>query len=132
MVGPVSDGLVSRRGNTLFGVSVAETAALHYEVIDGKVSGGRGLARRGCVLGLARARLALQQSDADVGHSQLLLALLPKRIQGLPLWKGTVDHLSITAIDPIWITVMSQDSMVSLGGDKTFTLISKQDISLDH
>lgn len=68
MVGPVSDWLVPRGGNTLFGVSVAEAASLHYHVIDGKVAAGERFTRGGGVFGLARTRLVLQQSDSDVGH----------------------------------------------------------------
>lgn len=93
MVGPVSDWLVPRCRNTLLGVSVAEAASLHYQVVDGKVLGGERTVCSGEVFGLARTRLALQQSDSDVGHPQLLLTLRPERIQGLPLWEGTVDHL---------------------------------------
>lgn len=95
MVGPVSDRLVPRCRNTLLGVSVTEAASLHYQVIDGKVLGGKSFMCRCEVFGLARTRLMLQQSDSDVGHPQLLLALLAKWIQGLPLWEGTVDHLLV-------------------------------------
>lgn len=43
----------------------------------------------------------LQQSYSDVGHSQLLLALEPERIHGLPFRKGSVNHLStMTGISP--------------------------------
>lgn len=68
MVGPVSDGLVPRCRNTLFGMSVTEAASLHYQVIDGKVAVGKSFTCRGEVFGLAWARLVLQQSDSDVGH----------------------------------------------------------------
>lgn len=95
MVGPVSDGLVPRRRNTLLGVSVTEAASLHDQVVDGKVSGGKVFVCRGEVFGLARTRLALQQPDSDVGHPQLLLALRPERIQGFPFWERTVDHLLV-------------------------------------
>lgn len=95
MVGPVSDGLVPRCRNTLLGVSVTEAASLHYQVIDGEVLGGKSFVCGGEVFGLAGARLPPQQSDSDVGHPQLLLALRPKRIQGLPLRQGTVDHLLV-------------------------------------
>lgn len=95
MVGPVSDGLVPRRRNTLLGVSVTEAASLHDQVVDGKVSGGKVFVCRGEVFGLARTRLALQQPDSDVGHPQLLLALRPEWIQGLPFWERTVDHLLV-------------------------------------
>lgn len=94
MVGPVSDGLVSRHGDTLIGVAVTEAAPLHYQVVDGEVSSGEGFVCGGEVFGLAGTLLMLQQSDPDVGHLQLLLALQPVRIQGLPLWKGSVDHLT--------------------------------------
>lgn len=80
MVGPVSDGLVPRRRDALFGMSVTEAASLHDQVIDGKVAGGKGFTCRGVVFGLARARLAVQQSDPDVGHPELLLTLLPEWI----------------------------------------------------
>lgn len=93
MVGAVSDRLVARRRHTLFGVSVAEAAPLHDQVVDGEVAGGKVFARRGEVFGLARTRLALQQANPDVGHPQLLLTLLPERIEGLPLWKAAIDHL---------------------------------------
>lgn len=46
------------------------------------------------VFGLAGTRLTLQQTNPDVGHPQLLLALRPERIQGLPLWEGSVDDLT--------------------------------------
>ena len=95
VVGPVSDGLVPRSRDTLLGVSVTEAASLHYQVVDGKVSGGRVLVCRGEVFGLARTRLTLQQPDSDVGHPQLLLALRPERIQGFPLWQRAVDHLLV-------------------------------------
>lgn len=95
VVGPVSDGLVPRSRNTLLGVSVTEAASLHYQVVDGKVSGGRVLVCRVEVFGLARTRLTLQQPDSDVGHPQLLLALRPERIQGFPLWQRAVDHLLV-------------------------------------
>lgn len=68
MVGPVSDWLVPRGRNTLFGMSVAEAASLHYHVIDGKVAAGQSSMCRGGVFGLARTRLVFQQSDSDVGH----------------------------------------------------------------
>lgn len=96
MAGPVSDGLVPRRGKALLGVPAAEAAALHDQVVDGKVARGQRLARRGGGggdFGLARARLALQQPDANVGNPQLLLALQAKRVQRLPLGEGAVDHL---------------------------------------
>lgn len=60
MVGPVSDGLVPRCRNTLFGVSVTEAASLHYHVIDRKVVGGKSFMCRSEVFGLARTRLTLQ------------------------------------------------------------------------
>lgn len=99
MVGPVSDGLVPRSGNTLLGVSVTEAASLHYQVIDGEVLRRKSFVCGGEVFGLAGTRLPLQQSDSDVGHPQLLLALHPERIQGLPLWEGTVDHLLVRERD---------------------------------
>lgn len=37
----------------------------------------------------------LQQLDAEVGHSELLLALHSKWIHGLPLGEGSVDHLIV-------------------------------------
>lgn len=95
MVGAVSDWLVARRWHTLFGVSVAEAAPLHDQVVDGEVAGGKILVRRGEVFGLARTRLALQQANPDVGHPELLLTLLPERIEGLPLWKAAIDHLAV-------------------------------------
>lgn len=95
MVGPVSDWLVPRGGNTLFGVSVAEAASLHDHVIDGKVTAGQRFMCRGGVFGLARTRLVFQQSDSDVGHPELLLTFLPEGIEGLPLWEGAVDHLLV-------------------------------------
>lgn len=102
VVGPVSNGLVPRGRNTLLSVAVAEAASLHYQVVDGEVLSGKRLLRSGGggdVFDLARARLSLQQPDSDVGDSKLLLALHPKRIQGLPLWERTVDHLGIRERD---------------------------------
>lgn len=68
VVGPVSDWLVPRGRNALFGVSVAEAASLHDHVIDGKVTAGQRFVCGGGVFGLARTRLVFQQSDSDVGH----------------------------------------------------------------
>ena len=95
VVRPVSDGLVPRRRNALLGVSVTEAASLHDQVVDGEVPGGKLFVGGGDVFGLTGARLMLQQSDADVGHPQLLLALHPERVQGLPLREGAVDHLLV-------------------------------------
>ncbi len=95
MVGPVSDGLVPWSRNTLLGVSVTEAASFHYQVIDGEVPDGKSFVCGGELFGLAGTRLPLQKSDSDVSHPQLLLALHPERIQGLPLWEGTVYHLLV-------------------------------------
>lgn len=95
MVGAVSDWPVARRWHALFGVSIAEAAPLHDQVVDGEVVGGKIFVRRGEVFGLARTRLALQQANPDVGHPELLLTLLPERIEGLPLWKAAIDHLAV-------------------------------------
>ncbi len=97
MVGPVSDWLVPRCRNTLLSMSITEAASLHYQIIDGKVSGGKSFMCRDEVFGLARTRLTLQQPDSDVRHPKLLLALRPKWIQGLPLREGAVDHLKKTS-----------------------------------
>lgn len=93
MVGAVSDGLVAQSRDTLLGVAVTGAAALHYQVIDGKMLGGKRFVRSRAVFGLARTRLMPQQADSDVGDFQLLLSLVSERIQGLPLWKAAVDHL---------------------------------------
>lgn len=93
MVGPISDGLVAQSGDALLGVAVTGAAALHYQVVNGKVLGGRRFVCRGAVLGLARTRLMPQQANSDVGDFQLLLTLVSERIQGLPLWEAAVDHL---------------------------------------
>lgn len=93
MTGPISDGSVTQGGDTLLRVAVAGAAALHYQVVNGKMSGGKRIVCGGEVFGLARARLMLQQANSDVGDFQLLLTLVSKRIQGLPLWKAAVDHL---------------------------------------
>lgn len=95
VVGAVSDWLVARRWHTLFGMSVAEAAPLHDQVIDGEVAGGKIFVHGGEVFGLARTRLALQQANPDVGHPELPLTLLPERIEGLPLWKAAIDHLVV-------------------------------------
>lgn len=102
MVGAVSDWLVSRRRDTLLGVAVAEAASLHYQVVDGEVSGGEGAVGGGGggeVFGLAGTRLVLQEPNADVGHPQLLLALQAERVQGLPLRQRPEDHLSAETRD---------------------------------
>lgn len=99
MVGPVSGGLVFRGRNTLLGVAVAEAAPFHYQVVDGEVSSRTSFLRRGEVFSLAGARLTLQQLDSDVGHPELLLALQPKRIQGLPPGEGSVNHLQVIERD---------------------------------
>lgn len=93
VVGPISDGLVTQSRDTLLGVAVTGAAALHYQVIDGKVLGGQRCVWSGEVFGLARTRLMPQQANSDVGDFELLLTLVSKRIQGLPLWKAAVDHL---------------------------------------
>lgn len=67
MVGPISDGLVTQSGDTLLGVAITGAAALHDQVVNGKMSGGKVFACSGEVFGLARARLVLQQADSDVG-----------------------------------------------------------------
>lgn len=94
VVGPISDGLVAQGRDTLLGVAVTGAAALHYQVVNGKMLGGEMLACSFEVFGLARTRLVLQQANSDVGDFELLLALVSERIQGFPLWKATVDHLS--------------------------------------
>lgn len=93
MLSPVSDWLVAWCWDALLGVAVAEAAALHNQVVDGKVAGGEVLVGGAKVLGLAGTRLALQQADPDIGEAQLALGGLAKRVQGLPLWEGTVNHL---------------------------------------
>lgn len=93
VVSSVPDRAVAGRGDTLLGVPVAEAAALHDEVINGEVLGGRG--SNGGIFGLAGTGLALLQTDAHVGHPQLLLACHPIRVKRFPLGEGTVDHLSI-------------------------------------
>lgn len=112
VVGAVSHWLVPWSGNTLLGVSVTEAASLHYQVINGKVSSGKCFVYSGWIFGLAGTRLAFQQSDSDVGHPQLLLALYPERIQGLPLREGTVDHLPVKKRDrekdPVSQFIMNQ------------------------
>lgn len=95
MVGPVSNGLVSRQRNTLLGMSITEAASLHYQVIYGKVSGRKSFACGGMVFGLAGTWLLLEQPDADVGHPQLLLTFHSEWIQRLPLWECPVDHLLV-------------------------------------
>lgn len=74
MVGAVSDGPVSWRGNTLFSVSIAEAASLHYQVIDGKVSRGTGVECGREVFVAAGTSLVPQQPNSDVGDFQLPLA----------------------------------------------------------
>ena len=93
MVGSVPDRAVTGRGDTLIGVPVAEAAALHDEVINGEVLGGRG--SNGGIFGLAGTGLALLQTYAHVGHPQLLLACYPIWVKSFPLGEGTIDHLSI-------------------------------------
>lgn len=93
VLSPVSDWPVARRRHTLLGVAIAEAAALHDQVVDGEVAGGQVPVGGTEVLGLTGTRLALQQADPDVGEAELALGLLAKRVQGLPLWKGAVDHL---------------------------------------
>lgn len=95
MVGPVSDGLVTQGGDALLGVAVTRATALHYQVVNGEMSGGKRFVCSAEVFGLARARLMLQQADPDVGDLQLLLTLVSERIQGLPLREATVDHLGV-------------------------------------
>lgn len=95
MVGPVSNGLVSWCRNTLLRVPITEAASLHYQVIDGEVSCRASFVCGSEVFGLTGTRLVLQQPNPDVGHLQLLLTLQSKRIQRLPLWEGSVDHLWI-------------------------------------
>lgn len=114
MVGAVSDGLVPRCRNALLGVSVTEAASLHDQVVDGKVAGGKSFVGGGEVFGLAGTRLALQQSDSDVGHPQLLLALHPERIQGLPLWEGAVDHLLVRERNPM-SSFYNKSSLILIG-----------------
>lgn len=93
MVGAISDGLVPQGRDALLGVAVTGAAALHYQVINGKVLGGKRLVGGAEVFGLAGTRLMPQQANSDVGDFQLLLALVSEGIQGLPLWKAAVDHL---------------------------------------
>lgn len=54
---------------------------------------------RAKVLGLAGTWLALEQADPDIGEAQLALGCLAKRVQGLPLWEGTVNHLRERGVD---------------------------------
>lgn len=93
VVGPISDGLVTQSWDALLGVAVTGAAALHYQVVNGKMLGGERFLCSGAVFGLARTRLMPQQADSDVGHFELPLSLVSERIQGLPLWKAAVDHL---------------------------------------
>lgn len=67
VVGPISDGLVTQSRDTLLGVAVTGAAALHYQVVNGKMLGGEMLARSVEVFGLAGTRLVLQQANSDVG-----------------------------------------------------------------
>lgn len=67
MVGPISDGSVTQGRDTLLGVAVTGAAALHYQVINGKMLGGKRFVCSGEVFGLARTRLTPQQANSDVG-----------------------------------------------------------------
>lgn len=67
VVGPISDGLVTQSRDTLLGVAVTGAAALHYQVVNGKMLGGEMLACSVEVFGLARTWLVLQQANSDVG-----------------------------------------------------------------
>lgn len=80
MVGPVPDGTVARCRDTLLSMAIAKAASLHDEVIYGKVLGGRSLVQVAGIFGLAGTGLVLQQTHADVGHPQLLLARHPERV----------------------------------------------------
>lgn len=93
MVGAISDGLVPQGRDALLGVAVTGAAALHDQVINGKVLAGKRLVGGAEVFGLAGTRLMPQQANSDVGDFQLLLALVSEGVQGLPLWKAAVDHL---------------------------------------
>lgn len=67
MAGPISGGLVTQSRNTLLGVAVTGAAALHDQVINGKMLGGKRFACGGEVFGLTRTRLMAQQANSDVG-----------------------------------------------------------------
>lgn len=67
VVGPISDGLVTKSRDTLLCVAVTGAAALHYQVVNGKMLGGEMVMRSVEVFGLARTRLVLQQANSDVG-----------------------------------------------------------------
>lgn len=54
------------------GVSIAKAAAFDYKIIDGVMIRGEGRGTR--MLGLAGARLILQQTDSQVGDHELVLS----------------------------------------------------------
>ncbi|KAF3859343.1 hypothetical protein F7725_021742 [Dissostichus mawsoni] len=91
--------LAARVGRCREDCSAHKAASLHDQVIDGKVSGWEVYVGGGEVFGLAGTRLALQQPDPYVGHPQLLLALQPERVQGLPF--GEDGHIPADACLPL-------------------------------
>lgn len=73
------------------GVSIAKAAAFDYKIIDGVMIRGEGRGTR--MLGLAGARLNLQQTDSQVGDHELVLSSRAIGIHWVPGWQGSVDHL---------------------------------------
>lgn len=79
--------------HTLVRMSVAKATSFHNKIIDGiMVCVGDGGSR---VFGQAGTRLALQQTDSQVGDHKLVLGGWSIRIHHVPEWQSSIDHLEI-------------------------------------
>lgn len=79
--------------HTVVCMSIAKATSFDNKIVDGiMVCVGDGGSR---VFGQAGTRLALQQTDSQVGDHKLVLGSWSIRIHLVPGWQGSIDHLEI-------------------------------------
>lgn len=86
-------GLVAAGWDTVVSMPIAKATAFDNKIIDGIMVcgeyGGTGM------FGLAGTRLALQQTDSQVGDHELVLGGWSVGIHGVPWRQGSINHLEI-------------------------------------
>lgn len=93
VIGPLLAGLVAPGFYTVVGMAVAKTTAFDNKVVDRVVVRGEdGISG---TFGLAGTRLALQQTDPQVGDHELVLGSRSIGVHLVPRRQGSIDHLEI-------------------------------------